>query len=137
MGKFAALIGIASANMFSGNVQLAADADTEWVNDCEFRQDYTRYKFLPKLVELVDCRDSCMAIHSHAWTLSDLDHNLNLDKCEQAYMYHGMGYEPEECIKFATMNGDLGLVDIIKGCAHEFKDLYCPVVDGVPFADDE
>ena len=31
--------------------------------------------------------------------------------------------------------GNMTFVDVIKGCAQQYKDLYCPAIDGIPFAE--
>ena len=68
---------------------------------------------------------------------SDLNNDMQLDKCEMTYGCIGSQKfeDPAECIKMADELDKLTFVDVIKGCAQQYKDLYCPAIDGIPFAE--
>ena len=68
---------------------------------------------------------------------SDLNNDMMLDKCEMTYGCIGSQKfeDPAECIKMADELDKLTFVDVIKGCAQQYKDLYCPAIDGIPFAE--
>lgn len=123
----------------------------EWVNKCDWETDYSRYAAFPAMEKEVDCRDACLLVHFSMLATADLDHSLSLDRCEWSYaciaMSHEEGDGEEEgiakgkaCAKAATKHIDAkkGVTpkDIAMDCATQYKNTYCPAIDGTPWAEE-
>jgi len=106
--------------------------------DCDFKgTDYDQYKFFPSLLKEVDCRDARQAVHSYMFGKMDLNNDMTIDQCELTYGCIGSQKfeDPGQCVEMAQEVGNYTFVDVVKNCAQQYKDLYCPAIDGIPFAD--
>ena len=116
----------------------------QWVTKCDFDQEWENFEHFPKLAPHIKSRDQCMAIGSYMFTIADVNHDLQLTRCEHTYgcvaaMYkEGQNKKTDmsnlkKCVKGITKHhkGKWTLEDVGAGCAKQF-----PTLKGSPLPHD-
>merc|ERR1712086_627274 len=82
--------------------------DLRWALDCPYDDiDFDNFKHFAALGKHIKSRDQCMGIHGYMWTIQDVNHDFDVDKCEHMYgcitYFHKEGQSEEQDYK----NGDM------------------------------
>merc|ERR1711935_246804 len=60
--------------------------DLRWALDCPYDDiDFDKFKHFANLGKHIKSRDQCMGIHGYMWTIQDVNHDFDVDKCEHMY----------------------------------------------------
>merc|ERR1711934_191923 len=82
------MLGAKAAAVIFANKLDAADVPKkyQWVLKCDFDQEWENFQHVPKLSKYIDkSRDQCMAIGSYVFPIADVNHDMQLSRCEHTY----------------------------------------------------
>merc|ERR1719313_1894812 len=133
------------ASKAAAGLLVSADvpAKYQWATKCDYEgQDWDKFQHFATLFPHIKSRDQCMGISSYMFTIADVNHNFNLERCEHMYACLASMYKKGQsdaqdhkngmaCAKAITKERKAGTKVSLKTmgqiCAHAY-----PTLEGSP-----